>query len=145
MGSFAAVSDPGHHAVVACAAIAIGIHLYRRVCHYLAWIDHCHAQYQTVGRQSVRPGDEHVKHQSSSRFFLSVDRSFFQTVCVLGYSLFPMVITAIATTFTNWIWVRLAASMISLLWCIYGKLFANEWLRKLPKWPIIALWVPFFF
>ncbi|KAI8068669.1 Yip1 domain-containing protein [Gongronella butleri] len=48
--------------------------------------------------------------------------SFFQTVCVLGYSLFPMVITAIATTFTRWIWVRIAASVISLIWCIYAAI-----------------------
>ncbi|ORX47752.1 Yip1-domain-containing protein [Hesseltinella vesiculosa] len=48
--------------------------------------------------------------------------SFFQTVCVLGYSLFPMTLTAFVTCFTQWIWLRLAMTLFTLLWCIYAAI-----------------------
>jgi nitrate reductase NapE component len=47
--------------------------------------------------------------------------SFFQSVCVIGYCLFPLVASALVATFINIIWVRLPISIVSFAWSTYGK------------------------
>jgi hypothetical protein len=46
--------------------------------------------------------------------------SFFQSVCVIGYCLFPIVVSAIIATFVELIWVRLPITIITCAWSTYG-------------------------
>ena len=48
-------------------------------------------------------------------------RSFFQSVCVLGYCLFPLVAAAVVAIFVELIWVRLPLAILTFLWSTYGK------------------------
>ncbi|OBZ85855.1 Protein YIPF6 [Choanephora cucurbitarum] len=47
--------------------------------------------------------------------------SFFQTVCVIGYCLFPIVVSAIVATLVDLIWVRLPMSLLSFAWATFGS------------------------
>lgn len=47
--------------------------------------------------------------------------SFFQSVCVIGYCLFPIIVSAIVTTFVKIIWIRLPITLVSFIWSTYGK------------------------
>lgn len=47
--------------------------------------------------------------------------SFFQSVCVIGYCLFPIVVSAIVALFVRLIWVRLPIAIVTFLWSTYGK------------------------
>lgn len=53
--------------------------------------------------------------------FLGGAVSFFQSVCVIGYCLFPIVVSAIVALFVRLIWVRLPVSIITFAWSTYGK------------------------
>ncbi|KAI8351807.1 Yip1 domain-containing protein [Choanephora cucurbitarum] len=46
--------------------------------------------------------------------------SFFQTVCVVGYCLFPIVVSAVVATLVDLIWVRLPMSLLSFAWTTFG-------------------------
>lgn len=48
--------------------------------------------------------------------------SFFQSVCVIGYCLFPIVVSAIVATFVTIIWVRLPVTIVSFIWSTYGNI-----------------------
>lgn len=53
--------------------------------------------------------------------------SFFQSVCVMGYCLFPIVVSAIVATFVRLIWVRLPISIIAFAWSTYASIgFMSE-------------------
>jgi hypothetical protein len=53
--------------------------------------------------------------------------SFFQSVCVMGYCLFPIVVSAIVATFVRLIWVRLPISIITFAWSTYASIgFMSE-------------------
>lgn len=53
--------------------------------------------------------------------------SFFQSVCVMGYCLFPIVVSAIVATFVRLIWVRLPISIITFVWSTYASIgFMSE-------------------
>lgn len=53
--------------------------------------------------------------------------SFFQSVCVMGYCLFPIVVSAIVATFVRLIWVRLPISIITFAWSTYASMgFMSE-------------------
>jgi hypothetical protein len=61
--------------------------------------------------------------------YIFIFRSFFQSVCVLGYCLLPIVIALIVCRFilifeqTNFLFfIRFAISIGSFLWATYGKL-----------------------
>jgi hypothetical protein len=47
--------------------------------------------------------------------------SFFQSVCVLGYCLFPLAVSAIVAAFVRLIWVRLPIAIVAFAWSTYGK------------------------
>jgi hypothetical protein len=65
--------------------------------------------------------------------------SFFQSVCVIGYCLFPIVVSAIVATFVNIIWVRLPISIITFAWSTYGKNVKHlNIYRRLISFDIIA-------
>ncbi|RCH95497.1 hypothetical protein CU098_010824 [Rhizopus stolonifer] len=53
--------------------------------------------------------------------------SFFQSICVIGYCLFPIVVSAIVATFVSLIWVRLPISIVSFAWATYASVgFLSE-------------------
>ncbi|KAG2222569.1 hypothetical protein INT45_002700 [Circinella minor] len=53
--------------------------------------------------------------------------SFFQSVCVLGYCLFPLVAAAIVALFVKLIWVRLPLAILTFLWSTYASVgFLSE-------------------
>ncbi|GAA5816804.1 hypothetical protein MFLAVUS_010337 [Mucor flavus] len=53
--------------------------------------------------------------------------SFFQSVCVIGYCLFPIVVSAIVATFVKIIWVRLPVTIVSFIWSVYASVgFMSE-------------------
>ncbi|KAL9546833.1 hypothetical protein MBANPS3_006468 [Mucor bainieri] len=53
--------------------------------------------------------------------------SFFQSVCVMGYCLFPIVVSAIVATFVRLIWVRLPVSIVTFAWSTYASIgFMSE-------------------
>ncbi|KAI9249516.1 Yip1 domain-containing protein [Phascolomyces articulosus] len=53
--------------------------------------------------------------------------SFFQSVCVLGYCLFPLVVAAVVALFVDLIWVRLPLAIITFFWSTYASVgFLSE-------------------
>ncbi|KAI9321459.1 Yip1 domain-containing protein [Dichotomocladium elegans] len=53
--------------------------------------------------------------------------SFFQSVCIIGYCLFPLVVGAVVAAFVNLIWVRLPLSIVGFLWSTYASVgFLSE-------------------
>lgn len=68
-----------------------------------------------------------------TKYYLYFSRSFFQSVCVLGYCLLPIVIALIVCRIilmfeqTNFLFaIRFAISMSSFLWATYGKLYSHQ-------------------
>lgn len=47
-------------------------------------------------------------------------RSFFQSVCVLGYCLFPLTIAALINVFVHTIFVRLPVVALTYIWSAFG-------------------------
>ncbi|CAO3613150.1 unnamed protein product [Cunninghamella echinulata] len=53
--------------------------------------------------------------------------SFFQSVCVIGYCLFPLVAAALVTIFVKLIWVRLPIAIVTFTWSTYASVgFLSE-------------------
>ncbi|KAI9247748.1 Yip1 domain-containing protein [Sporodiniella umbellata] len=53
--------------------------------------------------------------------------SFFQSVCVIGYCLFPIVVSVIITAFVKLIWIRLPIVIVSFAWSTYASVgFMSE-------------------
>jgi hypothetical protein len=52
--------------------------------------------------------------------------SFFQSVCVIGYCLFPIVVSVIIAAFVKLIWVRLPIAIVTFAWSTYGKYVCNN-------------------
>lgn len=46
--------------------------------------------------------------------------SFFQSLCVLGYCIFPLVIAALVSTFFHALYVRGPVSLTAWAWCVWG-------------------------
>ena len=49
-------------------------------------------------------------------------RSFFQSVCVLGYCLFPLTIAALINVFVHTIFVRLPVIAVTYIWSAFGTI-----------------------
>jgi hypothetical protein len=47
-------------------------------------------------------------------------RSFFQSVCVLGYCLFPLTIAALINIFVHTFFVRLPVFAVTYAWSAFG-------------------------
>ncbi|KAI8143614.1 Yip1 domain-containing protein [Fennellomyces sp. T-0311] len=53
--------------------------------------------------------------------------SFFQSVCVLGYCLFPLVLSAVVAAFVSLIWVRIPIAIVTFAWSTYASIgFLSE-------------------
>ncbi|KAI8062554.1 Yip1 domain-containing protein [Gongronella butleri] len=48
--------------------------------------------------------------------------SFFQSVCVIGYCLFPLVVASLVSVFVHLIWVRLPIAIVTFVWSTYASL-----------------------
>lgn len=55
----------------------------------------------------------------------SFQRSLLQTLCVLGYCIFPLVISALISTFIRILWVRAPISLAAWAWSVWGRLRAH--------------------
>lgn len=47
--------------------------------------------------------------------------SFFQSLCVLGYCIFPIDIAALVSVFVGLLWVRLPVCAVTLAWSVWGE------------------------
>ncbi|KAI8092680.1 Yip1 domain-containing protein [Halteromyces radiatus] len=53
--------------------------------------------------------------------------SFFQSVCVIGYCLFPLVAASIVSIFVHLIWIRLPIAIVTFAWSTYASVgFLSE-------------------
>jgi protein YIPF6 len=73
--------------------------------------------------------------------------SFFQSVCVLGYSVFPLMIAALIIgclklVFITWLWVHLIVVVIGCLWAlrissVFISLYVRHERRALALYPVV--------
>ncbi|KAI8638660.1 Yip1 domain-containing protein [Parasitella parasitica] len=72
--------------------------------------------------------------------------SFFQSVCVMGYCLFPIVVSAIVATFVRLIWVRLPVSIVTFAWSTFASIgFMSDSQTHLEKRRALAVFPLFLF
>jgi protein YIPF6 len=57
---------------------------------------------------------------STDEEILMLRRSFFQSLCVLGYCLFPLTIAALINVFVHTIFVRLPVIAVTYVWSAFG-------------------------
>lgn len=102
------------------------------ICYRVDWCTDCHTQFQTARWKYVslhskwnrRSPHFQLTRLSKSKF----SRSFFQSVCVLGYCLAPVAgalivckILLIAEQTKFVFFLRLIATLIGFLWATYGE------------------------
>jgi len=51
-------------------------------------------------------------------FFLTTDRSFFQSVCIIGYTLFPLVIASLMSALHLLVIARIPVYIVLVLWSL---------------------------
>lgn len=72
--------------------------------------------------------------------------SFFQSVCVIGYCLFPIVVSAIIAAFVSIIWVRIPIAIITFAWSTYASVgFMSESQINLESRRALAVYPIFLF
>ncbi|CAO3698812.1 unnamed protein product [Rhizopus microsporus] len=72
--------------------------------------------------------------------------SFFQSVCVIGYCLFPIVASAIVAVFVKFIWIRLPIAIVSFAWSTYASVgFMSETQVHLQNRRALAVYPLFLF
>ena len=49
---------------------------------------------------------------------LTFVRSFFQAICIIGYTLFPLVIAALLSSFGVWMIIRIPIYIVLVLWSL---------------------------
>ena len=74
--------------------------------------------------------------------------SFFQSLCVLGYSIFPLTLAALAIgvikLFFNWVWLDIILVGCGLVWAVRaGSVFLSIYVK--PERRFLALYPVFFF
>lgn len=47
--------------------------------------------------------------------------SFLQSLCVLGYCLFPLDVAALLATFIRILWIRIPIALVGFAWSTFGK------------------------
>ncbi|KAI9018791.1 Yip1 domain-containing protein [Phycomyces nitens] len=53
--------------------------------------------------------------------------SFFQSVCVIGYCLFPLVLASVISIFVKLVWVRIPMALVTFAWSTYASVgFLSE-------------------
>ncbi|KAI8976745.1 Yip1 domain-containing protein [Pilobolus umbonatus] len=72
--------------------------------------------------------------------------SFFQSVCVIGYCLFPILVSAIVATFVDLFWARLPVAIVTYGWSTYASVgFMSESQVHLDKRRTLAVYPIFLF
>ncbi|KAL4211555.1 hypothetical protein CU097_010300 [Rhizopus azygosporus] len=72
--------------------------------------------------------------------------SFFQSVCVIGYCLFPLVLVAIISIFITTVWFRVPSSLMAFAWSTYAALgFLSESKAHLANRHALAVYPLFLF
>lgn len=82
-----------------------------------------HAQLETSWRNCVSTPPDLPSIQLSRDLFVLTDclvRSFFQSVCVMGYCLFPLTIAALINVFVHTFFVRLPVIAVTYCWSAFG-------------------------
>ncbi|GAX18387.1 hypothetical protein FisN_15Lh318 [Fistulifera solaris] len=70
--------------------------------------------------------------------------SFFQSLCVLGYSIFPMVLVAAVMVIIRWAWVDLIMVAVGFLWSTRtSTFFISQYIK--PERRLLALYPVYFF
>ncbi|KAI7866051.1 Yip1 domain-containing protein [Spinellus fusiger] len=53
--------------------------------------------------------------------------SFFQSVCVIGYCLFPLVLASVVSIFVRMVWLRIPMALVTFTWSTYASVgFLSE-------------------
>ncbi|OBZ84767.1 Protein YIPF6 [Choanephora cucurbitarum] len=72
--------------------------------------------------------------------------SFFQSVCVIGYCIFPLVVVAIIGIFVEAVWFRVPASLVAFMWSTYASVgFLSESKAHLANRRALAVYPLFLF
>ncbi|KAI8097970.1 Yip1 domain-containing protein [Gilbertella persicaria] len=72
--------------------------------------------------------------------------SFFQSVCVIGYCIFPLVVVAIIGIFIEAVWFRVPSSLIAFAWSTYASVgFLSESKAHLANRRALAVYPLFLF
>ncbi|KAI8996790.1 Yip1 domain-containing protein [Pilobolus umbonatus] len=72
--------------------------------------------------------------------------SFFQSVCVMGYCIFPLVVVSILSLFAKSVWFRIPSSLVAFAWSTYASLgFMSESKAHLTNRHALAVYPLFLF
>ena len=78
----------------------------------------CHHQWSVIRRKSVSQLDVKISTNQKSS-------SFFQSVCLLGYCIFPLVLAALAIWLVHYswnnVWFRCGVSLGAFVWSTWGE------------------------
>ena len=96
----------------------------------LAWICRRYPECETTWRQSVSSFVLLLPSRTKSMFLALlfadsislIDRSFFQSLCVLGYCIFPLDLAALVSIFVKMLWIRLPICFATFGWSVWGEL-----------------------
>lgn len=70
--------------------------------------------------------------------------SFFQSLCVMGYSTFPLVLVAVVMIFIQWAWLDLIMVVVGFLWSTRtATFFISQYVK--PERRLLALYPVYFF
>lgn len=89
------------------------------LCHGLGRRRRRHATDQTAWRKYVSPrslGTTTAGKQSKLNLILY--RSFFQAICIVGYTLFPLVIAALCSYFNLYTFIRIPVYIVLVAWSL---------------------------
>ena len=126
LGPAALYNYPCYPFITRRAAFPISIRVYGNLRYRLYRERGRHAQLQAAGRQGV----SYVV--DSERAYTEVlPSSFLQSLCVLGYCLFPLDVAALLATFIRILWIRIPIALVGFAWSTYGKCTATRRLQKL--------------
>lgn len=62
----------------------------------------------------MRPGPPSIARHDANKY----DSGFFQSVCIIGYTLFPLVIASILSAVHVPVLVRIPIFIVLILWCL---------------------------
>ena len=115
--------------------------LHRSLRNRLARISCRHPQRQASRRKSVRflVPIPHRKERELILLFV-LHRSFFQSLCVLGYCIFPLDLAAFVSIFVKMLWIRLPICAATFGWSVWGKLFVSLPISSSHRHPLISRW-----
>lgn len=88
----------------------------------MAWRSYLYSQLEAPRWNCVPPLTRFACPLFSRRKDILIGiRSFFQSVCVLGYCLFPLTIAALINVFVHTIFVRLPVIAVTYVWSAFGN------------------------